>query len=168
MKTYIDFDGVIMDTETHLFDNYEAMAKRGLVKNDYEYVSRINFEEYLYNCDFIDGSLGYLISNPDAIILTKVCSLQEASAKVNILRKIGINNDFCFVPYGLKKDFIVDPANNILVDDTIHNLDSWVANGGKGYYFNFKNSEHDPWNNVNTCYEEITNLQQLVSKRVKK
>ena len=51
MKFYIDFDGVIMDTETHLFVDYERLLKSGIVKDDREYMAMFNWEEHLKNSD---------------------------------------------------------------------------------------------------------------------
>lgn len=164
MGIYIDFDGVIVDTETHLFDDYERQLKLGLVTDDQDFVRKLDYKTYVNACPLIEGSIDYLISHPEACVLTKVCSEKEYLAKRELLLNNGVTNKVISVPIDMHKSDIVDPHGNILVDDTVHNLDSWVLNGGEGYYFNFNGNLVDPWGNENKNYELVTNLQQLNSK----
>lgn len=167
MNIYVDFDGVIVDTITHLLDSFEEQIKAGIVKDDMEYVLNIDWDDYLKKSPVIEGSFEYLRINPDAIVLTKVCSEHEAIAKTNFLRNNNLFNQLIAVPINCQKSDIVDAYNSILIDDTVHNLDSWFSKGGICYYFNFNGNSKDPWNDINTKYDMITNLEQL-KQRVRK
>ena len=78
MKIYVDFDGVIMDTETHLFDDFEKLKKQGIVKDDMEYLKMFDWEKHLNRSDIIKNSIEILNRvKLDVAILGKVITLKE-------------------------------------------------------------------------------------------
>ena len=164
MKIYVDFDGVIMDTETHLFDDYEAMLKDGIVKNDREYMALFDWEEHLRKSDVIADSIEILKRiRCDVSILGKVCTEKEKNAKLKLLRSHDFNKPIIFVPFETKKcdSPLVEVYGNVLIDDTVHNLDDWEKKEGVQIYFNKENSLIDPWGNKNKKYKTIKTLELL-------
>ena len=82
--------------------------------------------------------------NPkDTSILTKVHSLNEAVAKIKYFRCKKVRNNIIIVPNGINKSQIVDPFENILVDDNNKNLDDWKRNFGIPYYFGNEQLEYE-------------------------
>ncbi len=164
MKIYVDFDGVIMDTETHLFDEYESMLKDGIVSNDREYMAIFNWEEHLKKSDIIADSIEILKRlKCDVSILGKVCTEHEKEAKLKLLRSHDFNKPIIFVPYETKKcdSDKVQVDGNILIDDTVHNLEDWEKSNGIPIYFNKDASLIDPWGNKNDKYKTIKTLELL-------
>ena len=95
-------------------------------------------------------------------MLTKVNSYEnEARAKVRIFREKGLNNNFIFVPYDKKKTEIVSAKGNILIDDTVHNLEDWDNDNGIPIFFNKDNNDIDGWDRINTKYKKINSLEYL-------
>jgi len=98
----------------------------------------------------------------EAIILTKVHSLEnEAVAKVKYLREHCVKNDIIVAPYPLKKSEMVISNGNILVDDSIANLNDWYEHGGIPIYFNKDNLDIDSWGIRNEHYIKIRTLEEL-------
>lgn len=162
MKFYVDFDGVIMDTETHLFDEYESLIQKGIVKDDREYMDIFDWETHLKNSDIIADSIEILKRlRLDVSILGKVCTLHEKEAKLKLLRSHDFNKPIIFVPYDSKKCDAVEAKGNILIDDTIHNLVDWENASGIPIYFNKDENLIDPWGNKNDKYKTIKTLELL-------
>ena len=162
MKKYVDFDGVIFDTEKLLFDEnyYKAMLKKDFDK--VRYLQSINWYNLIKNSKEINDSLSILRELREVIILTKINSLDnEGIAKIRILRELDIKNDIILVPFNLKKTDVVDAKNNILVDDAVYNLDDWSKDGGRPIFFNKDNKDIDEWGVVNTKYKKIKSLDCL-------
>lgn len=95
----------------------------------------------------INNSISFLKEFKNKIeILTKVNTLDnEAVAKIKILRELGVESNIILVPFNLKKVDIVNAKNNILVDDTVHNLEDWETKKGIPIYFNKDNCDIDNW-----------------------
>lgn len=162
MKFYVDFDGVIMDTETHLFDDYERLLKSGIVKDDREYMNQFDWERHLENSDVIADSIEILKRvKLDVSILGKICTLHEKEAKLKLLRKHDFNKPIIFVPFDSKKCDVVEAKGNILIDDTIHNLVDWENALGLPIYFNKDECLVDPWGNKNNKYKMVKTLELL-------
>ena len=68
-------------------------------------------------------------------ILTRVHSLQEARAKINYFREKKVRNNVIIVPDGIAKSSVVDPFQNVLVEDSNGNLDDWHTNHGIAIYY---------------------------------
>ena len=162
MKIYIDFDGVILDTETHLFDEYDKLKAKNKYLSSREYLENFNWKKHISESAEINNAIKILNElKLDISVLTKVCSEQEGIAKIEFLRQSGFNKPIITVPIDLRKCDIVDARGNLLIDDTVHNLDDWINAGGDAIYFNKDNSDIDPWNNTNTKYQKITSLHIL-------
>ena len=95
---YVDFDGVILDTEELLFGslrklpNYDDLKEEDIVK----YLQDINWRNILNSSSVINDSL-YILKNSsidDFIILTKIHSVDnEGIEKVRYLREKGIKQN---------------------------------------------------------------------------
>lgn len=161
---YIDFDGVILDTEELLFrewrkiENHKSLPELEKIKH----IQARDWEEVIYNSPIINDSIYYLNNtNPkDSVILTRVHSLEnEAATKIKWLREQKVKQNIIVVPYKVKKCDMVDPRYNYLVDDSLFNLDEWVALGGIPIFFNKNNLDHDNWGIPNkNNYQKVMRL----------
>ena len=92
---YIDFDGVILDTEDHLFyDWYKIPNYHELTEEDkIRHVQCANWYKILHESNFINDSL-YILKHMDTknnAILTKIHSLEiEGYETIRFLRENGI------------------------------------------------------------------------------
>ena len=77
------------------------------------------------------------------------------------MRSLGVLNDVILSPFPLKKCEVVNAKGNILIDDTVHNLDDWQNSDGLPIYFNKDNKDIDGWNNRNTEYKRIRKLDEV-------
>lgn len=162
MKKYIDFDGVIMDTEDLLFYFYRKMKEKGVKLDKLKYIQNFDWDVLLNEAKDIDDAIEVLKTMKDAAILTKIHSMEnEGCAKVKFLREHGVKNEIILVPYQLKKVELVNPFGNILIDDNISNLNEWHNKGGIPIYFNKDNLDVDTWGITNEIYPKIKSLKQL-------
>lgn len=129
---YFDFDGVILDTETGLFKQYDVLVETGIVITREQYLAEMDWNVWLEQAPVINNSLEILksYSPSSSSILTKIHSFNEGKAKVDYLRKNGVKNDVILVPYICKKHEIVNPKGKFLIDDFSGNLGGWQENGG--------------------------------------
>lgn len=145
--TFIDFDGVILDSE-------ERMLVRKYDLGFHDHYNESEFDAYFEYTNSHPEEWDYIIKNAKPInnsveilkeleslkeniaILTKIHTLQEMKVKTETLRdnyKI-----FCpviFVPPGIKKHQIIVPNNQLLIDDSKRNIKKWIENGGRGLIF---------------------------------
>ena len=162
MIKYIDFDGVMFDTESILFDENYYRANHEPNFNKDVYVQNIDWYEIIKKSKEINEAIKILKEMKDAIILTKVNSLyNEGNAKIRILRELEVRNNIILVPYNLKKTDVVYAEGNILADDTIHNLDDWEKDKGIPFFFSKDGRDIDNWGNLNTKYTKIKSLEYL-------
>ena len=145
MKKYIDCDGVILDTETGLFDEYDMLKKDNPELKRRVYLQNLDWEYWIEQAAVLNDAINILknYDPKDTSILTKVHSLNEAVAKINYFRCKKVRNNIIIVPDGINKSQIVDPFGNILVDDSNSNLVDWEENLGVSYYFGSGQSEYD-------------------------
>lgn len=164
---YIDFDGVILDTEPLLFEEWRKNPDRIFLPEieKIKYIQNQNWENIVNNSEIINNSIYYLknINPNDAIILTRIHSLEnEGVAKVTFLRKREVKQNIIFVPFNLKKSLIVNAKDNVLVDDSLFNLDEWVQDDGIAIFFDKNNSNYDNWHKENTNgYQRILSLKNV-------
>lgn len=162
MKKYIDFDEVILSTEDLLFFEYKNLKSQGVQVDKTKYIEEFDWKWLLSISPQIDDSLEVLKTFDDFSVLTKISSVEnEGGAKIDFLRKNGINNEVILVPYEFKKTDLVDPCGNILIDDNVSNLDDWYEKGGIPIFFNKNNSDYDSWGNFNSKYTKIKSLKDL-------
>ena len=166
MKIYIDFDGVILNTTPHIFDewldNNDDINIKELEK--IEYIKGRNWHKILREASVIDDAISVLkdMDIKNTAILTKVHSLEnEGTEKIRFLRENGVKLDVVLVPYPLKKTDVVEASGNILIDDTVHNLDDWNRCGGECIFFNQNDFDVDEWHSLNLKYPKIKTLKNI-------
>lgn len=159
MKVYIDFDGVVLDTDKTID---EECQKLNVNKKDY--INNCDWNELLENSEIINNSLKYLKDSTfDIYLLSKISNFNEGISKVNFLRKNNIYINIHLVPNTLPKNDIVKAKDNLLIDDKIYNLDNWVEAGGKAIFFNKDNKNIDIYGKVNNHYKTIDCLDLLIT-----
>ena len=160
MKIYIDFDGVILDTDTTI-DN--IISDKNIDKK--EYIKTCDWDNLLNNTDIINNSLKYLKeSKKDINLLSKISTLEEGIGKVKYLKDNGIDMNIHLVPTKISKSDIVNPKGNILIDDKVYNLDEWNSKGGIPIFFNKDNNDIDIYGKVNIEYKKISDLRLLLDE----
>lgn len=138
-KIFIDFDGVIFDTDKLIIE--KKSHNSNISWN--EFFEKLDWFQLLNEAHIINNAIDYIIesqkNSKQISILTKIHSLLEMEAKVKILRKYNVNIPVFFVPPHIKKSQIYFPENGeILIDDSFKNLVDWQRNGGESIYFNDK------------------------------
>lgn len=164
---YIDFDGVILDTEGILFEEWRKIPDRYLLP-PIEKIRHIQNRDWNYiinNSEVINDADYYLrqMDPTKSAILTKIHSLDnEAVAKIKWVRDNKIKQPVIFVPYPLKKTDVVDAKDSILVDDCLRNLDDWQECGGEGIFFNIDGDNIDSWQQPNIKgYQKVLSLKNI-------
>lgn len=165
---YIDFDGVILDTEGLLFKEWRKNPDRHLLPESekIKYIQAADWEYILKYSEIMNDSVYYL-KNMDpnkSFILTKIHSLtNEGSSKIKWIRDQGIMQSVILVPYVSRKCDVVDAEGNILVDDCLKNLDEWTAHNGNPIFFDYNDDDYDSWQQPNVkCYKKIKDLSKFV------
>ena len=150
---YIDLDGVILDTEGLLFNEILNIKNKNKLTEDFimKLVVNVNWAYILENSKVINNSINKLNNmNPkESAILTKVHSNDEADAKINYFKNIGVQQEVIIVPYPNSKSDIVDAKDNILIDDCLKNLRQWLNNGGYPMFFDKNENNIDSWDEYN-------------------
>lgn len=171
MKYYIDFDGVILDTEELLFKEWRKRIDHERLSEieKIRYVQEADWNYILNNSAVINDSIYYLknIDFNSSVILTKVHSLtNEGSAKVNWIRRNGLKQSIILVPYDVKKSDMAMASGNILIDDCLRNLDDWVNNGGYPILFDINDDNYDSWGKYNNKgYRRVRSLSCCLRNR---
>lgn len=146
-NTFIDFDGVILDSE-------ERMLERKYELGLHDHNNESEFDRYFEYTNSHPEEWDYILKEAKSInnsveiikelenlkkeivILTKIHTLQEMKTKIEVLRdKYEILCPVIFVPPGIKKHQVVIPNNQLLVDDSKKNIYRWIENGGQGLIF---------------------------------
>ncbi len=139
---YIDFDGVILDTITPL---YEELEKQNITDEEdmrnfyinYPWENIIN-DKYILN-DSINNIKQIIESNKfNLAILTHVNSLNEAVLKINYLRKYFSDITIIPCPKQIPKTKMIHTKDSILIDDYAGNLRQWEKEGGIPVRFSLK------------------------------
>ena len=165
MKIYVDFDGVILDTDSIIDKEYSKC--KNITRGDF--VKNYDWFSLVHRALQINDSLNNLRNTKyETFILSKVSSLNEGIAKVNFLRDNEVNVNIHLVPTSISKSDMVNPEGNILIDDKVYNLDEWVKNGGIGLFFNKDNNDYDVRGKKNTKYRKISNLDLLLDDDITK
>lgn len=135
-ELYIDFDGVILDTITKLYEDKDKKFKRHITEAE----MRVFCAEYPWKNILIDK---YIINNSiEAIkkiivsekfnvsILTHINSLNEGIQKVHYLRRYFKDITIVLCPKAISKTKMVHSKGAILIDDYSGNLREWAEEGG--------------------------------------
>lgn len=146
--TFIDFDGVILDSEQRMLERKFNLGLHDH-KNESEFDAYFEYtnlhpEEWKYilkEAKSINNSVEIIKEleslKKNIAILTKIHTLQEMKVKTEVLREdLKILCPVIFVPPGVKKHQVVIPNNQLLIDDSKKNIKGWIENGGKGLIFN--------------------------------
>lgn len=159
MKVYVDFDGVILDTDSILDREFSKMNNI----NWSEFVKNYNWDKLVNDATIINNSL-YNLKNSryDTFVLSKISSVEEGISKVRYLRDNDVFINIHLVPTKISKSDVVSAKGNILIDDKIYNLDEWVSKGGIGIFFNKDNLDFDVKGKKNINYKKICNLDILL------
>ena len=129
---YIDFDGVLVDTPKFINEELKING------NSKETCKNFPWNYFLKNCNEIENNLTVLkkISQKNkVVILTHVYSDKEKLAKEKFISEKLSNIKIIAVPYYIDKNIIVNPKENILIDDYGNNIDKWINSGGIGIQF---------------------------------
>ena len=166
---YIDCDGVILDTETGLFDEYNKLKQQNPTLKRLVYLQQLNWQYWIRQAKIIGNAIEILKQqNPDDVaILTKVHSLAEGLAKIEYFRELGVKNNVILVPNDIKKSSVVQATGNLLLDDSIKNLDDWASYGGIPMFFNQFGENKETFKEqttTNEFYPLITSLETFFSK----
>lgn len=156
---YIDFDGVILDTISHLYgdEEYKKIGKSDLEQanyfSNYPWENIIKDENII--CNSISSINKIIESNKfNLSILTHVTSIREAVLKINYLRKYFDDITIIPCPKQVSKTQMVHTKDSILVDDYSGNLREWESAGGIGVKFSLGVEPNE--------FTVITNLEQLI------
>jgi len=162
MKIYIDFDGVILDTDSILDVEFSKTID---VKRS-EFVKNYDWNLLMRNDLIINDALENIRKSKYNIsLLSKISSMNEGIAKVNFLRNNEVLINIHLVPTTINKSDIVDANENVLIDDKIYNLDKWVEQGGIAIFFNKNGDNTDIYGKVNTKYTTISSLDILLDDK---
>lgn len=155
-KIFIDFDGVIFDTEERIIERKNL--RKDLEWN--EFFNELDWFKLMEESKVINNAIEYILqaqeNQKQIAILTKIHTLLEMEAKVRALRNRKVSVPILLVPPHIKKSEIYVPNNGeILIDDSLKNLVDWKQKGGEGIYFN-ENL------NVNPEFKTIKTLSKIV------
>lgn len=131
-RLYIDFDGVILDTITPL---YEEARRQEYEISDAEFYQNFNYKCILKDKYIINDGINAIQKLIDSklfevSILTHCHSIKEASNKVKYIRKYFKDITIVICPKDISKTKMVHTEGAILVDDYVNNLKEWEENGG--------------------------------------
>ncbi len=145
--TFIDFDGVILDSE-------ERMLERKYNLGLHDHKNESEFDAYFEYTNLHPEEWEYILKEAKSInnsveiikeleslrkniaILTKIHTLQEMKIKTEVLREdLKILCPVIFVPPGVKKHQVVIPNHQLLIDDSKKNIKRWIENEGIGLIF---------------------------------
>ena len=139
---YIDFDGVILDTITPV---YNLARKLNIdVKTQTKEVgllfSKIDWETLIDESEELSNSINSIKLLKESgkfniSILTHINSLKEAKAKIEFINNLFDDLTIIPVPKSCPKTMMTQTKEAILVDDYSGNLRLWEAKGGVGVKF---------------------------------
>ena len=139
---YIDCDGVIFDSIKYAF---LEMEKLGVDLQDQvaidNYFRDANWENLLSPDKIINDSIKKINELRDSWmflgihVLTHVSSFYEAVYKTELIEPQIEGVGVITIPRKIGKERIVNPFDNILVDDALYKVKDWINHGGIGVLF---------------------------------
>ena len=129
---YIDFDGVLVDTPRLIKEQIKIKG------NSCETCQNFPWKIFLEKCNEIENNFSYIKKLSEkfkVIIITHVYSDNEQQEKQRYIRENLKGIECITVPYYIEKSEIVNPKENILIDDYSINIDKWIKSGGIGIHF---------------------------------
>ena len=158
---YIDFDGVILDTITPV---YNLAKKLNLdVKTQTKEIgllySKIDWETLIEESEELSDSIKSIKELHESkkfniSILTHINSLKEAKAKIEFINNLFEDLTIIPVPKSVSKTKMTQTKDAILVDDYSGNLREWEKEGGIGVKFSK--------NEIDKHFKTINKLNQLM------
>lgn len=142
LNLYIDFDGVILDTITPIYDeiNTKGLTDKEEIQNfyiNYPWKNIIDDKHIIGNG--IEDIKKIIESDKfNLAILTHINSLNEAACKIKYLRKYFKDITIIPCPKEISKTKMVHTENAILVDDYAGNLREWEKENGIPVRFSLK------------------------------
>ncbi len=137
LEYYIDFDGVILDSQDRFLD---VMGSSTDLDEWMDYLASLEWKKFLRECNEIDNS----ISTLDELqkyrklkgIITQIHCFNEGKEKLLFLRERGIIVPVIYVlPEQRKSTVIIPNKNLVLVDDKVRNCKQWTNDGGSSLQF---------------------------------
>ena len=158
---YIDFDGVILDTITPV---YNLAKKLNIdVKTQTKEVgllfSKIDWETLIEESEELSNSINSIkdlkkSKKFNISILTHINSLKEAKAKIEFINSLFDDLTIIPVPKSCSKTKMTQTKEAILVDDYGGNLREWESAGGIGVKYTKEKEDCD--------FINITSLEDLL------
>ncbi len=139
-RLFIDFDGVILDTVSIL---YEEAKRQEYEISDSEFYKKFNYKCILKDKYIINDSINCIQKLIDCgkfevNILTHCYTIKEASDKVKYIRSHFKDITVIICPKDISKTKMVHTEGSILVDDYAGNLREWEKEGGIPVRFSTK------------------------------
>ena len=132
IRLYLDCDGVILNTidkvkELMIKDGIEP--KDELIVHDY-FVSKIDWNVLIKEAGILKDALNkikflFSLGIYDTKILTTITCMIEPECKIRYFNEHLPRIEVITVPWGVRKDSVVDARNSILVDDSKNNILNW-------------------------------------------
>lgn len=140
---YLDCDGVILNT---IDEAYSMMKERGLDITNWRTVNKffvdIDWNMLIERAGVINDAINKIkVINElnlfkEVVILTKTSgNLYEEGIKRKFFGEVLPSIRVITVDFNANKDEVVDPVNNILVEDSVNNATRWNNAGGIGILF---------------------------------
>lgn len=131
-RLYIDFDGVILDTITIL---YEEAKRQNVDKNNADFYINFDYKKILKDKYILNDGINAIkklidCNKFEVSILTHCHSMVEASNKVKYIRKYFKDITVIVCPKDISKTKMVHTKDAILIDDYSGNLREWEEEGG--------------------------------------
>ena len=139
---YIDCDGVIYDSVKEAFLEMKSLGIDTTNQDEItNYFRNCNWEKLLANTNILNDSINKINKLVDSWmflnihVLTHVSSFYEAIYKTELLEPQLDRVDVITLPINYQKEKIVNPVDNILVDDSRSKITAWIKAGGIGVLF---------------------------------
>ncbi len=138
---YIDFDGVILDTISPMYD--EIKEKRIKKEDLTPFFEKYPWEDIINDNYIINDAITCIQKIIDSdkfnlAILTHINSLREAVLKIKYLRKYFKDITIIPCPKEISKTKMIHTKDAILVDDYAGSLREWEEEEGISVRFNLK------------------------------
>ena len=160
---YIDFDGVILDTITPVYNlakklNIDVKTQTKEIGLLY---SKIDWETLIEESEELSNSINSIKKLKESkkfniSILTHINSLKEAKAKIEFINNLFDDLTIIPVPKSCSKTMMTQTEGAILVDDYSGNLREWESKGGIGVKYT-KEEEKCEFKNI-TSLEDLLKL----------
>ena len=158
---YIDFDGVILDTITPVYNLAKKLKLD--VKTQTKEVgllySKIDWETLIEESEELSDSINSIRKLKESkkfniSILTHINSLKEAKAKIEFINNLFDDLTIIPVPKSCPKTMMTQTKDAILVDDYSGNLRLWKESGGIPVKYTKEKEDCD--------FINITSLEELL------